>query len=301
MTHSWQNESMAQISGAVDLSHLASSPAAPGAAPGAYVTEVTEADFETTIRKSIQYPLVLEFYSAKAPESAAMGQTLAELANAAGGAWLLVRMNVDTSPQIVQALQIRAVPMVVGVLGGQLVPLWQGSMPKEDAEKVISELLKMAAGNGILGKVEPQASVDTATEEDPRYTAAYDAMGTGDFATAQAEFEKILAATPSDPAAKIGKAQAGLLSRVEVLDPAQATALADQAGASVDAILDAADCEIALGELEKGFSRMTTAIAEATGDDRDRLRLRLLELFETQDPSDKAVLTARRNLATALF
>ena len=268
---------------------------------GTYVTEVTQADFDATVRKSVQYPVVIEFYSAKAPESSAMGETLAELANAAGGTWLLARMNVDTSPQIVQALQIRAVPMVVGVLGGQLVPLWQGSMPKDDAAKVISELLKMAAGNGILGKAEPQVSSAAEVGEDPRYTAAYDAMGKGDFATAQAEFEKILAATPSDPLAKIGKAQSGLLARVEVLDPTQALIRADAKGASADQIMDAADLEIATGELAKGFSRLILAISETTGEDRDKLRLRLLDLFETQDPSDPAVLKARRDLTTALF
>ncbi len=143
---------MAQISGAVDLSRLAQATAP--AATGSYVTELTEAGFDTTIRKSIQYPVVIEFYSAKAPESAAMGQVLADLANAAGGTWLLARMDIDTAPQVVQALQIRAVPMVVGVLGGQLVPMWQGSMAKEEAEKVIAELLKVAAGNGILGRVD---------------------------------------------------------------------------------------------------------------------------------------------------
>ena len=287
---------MAQVSGAVDLSTVS-----PSASGGIYVTEISEADFDSTIRKSVQYPVVIEFYSAKAPESTAMGETLADLANGAGGSWLLARMNIDTSPQIVQALQIRAVPMVVGVLGGQLVPLWQGSMPKDDASKVIAELLKMAAGNGILGKAEPQVSSSAEAQEDPRYTAAYDAMGKGDYAGAQAEFEKILATTPADPLAKIGKAQSGLLARVDTLDPAQVMALADAPNASVDAILDAADFDIATGDLAKGFSRLTTAIAASSGEDREKLRVRILELFETQDPSNPAVLKARRDLTTALF
>jgi putative thioredoxin len=291
---------MAQISGAVDLSQLAKAAAPAG---GSYVTEVTEATFEAVVRKSIQYPIVLEFYSAKAPESAAMGQVLSELANAAGGAWLLGRMSVDTSPQIVQALQIRAVPMVAGVLGGQLVPLWQGSMPAEEAAKVIAELLKMAAGNGILGKAEPQGPVgqDDDQAEDPRYTPAYDAMERGDFAQAQTLFEQLLAQNPADPAAKIGQAQAGLLARASAFDPAQVMAAVAGPDPSVAAVLDAADLEVAAGQVEQGFRRLTDAIAATAGADRDRLRLRLLELFDTQDPSDKVVLSARRNLATALF
>jgi putative thioredoxin len=293
---------MAQISGAVDLSQLAHAGPPTG---GAYVTEVTEATFDATIRKSVQYPIVLEFYSAKAPESAQMGQTLTELANAAGGSWLLARLNIDTAPQIVQALQIRAVPMVAGVLGGQLVPLWQGSMPKEDAQKVIGELLKMAAGNGILGKAEPQAPAAAEAgahpEEDPRYAPAYDAMERGDYGAAQAEFDKLVVANPADTLAKTGRAQAGLLARAATLDPAQVAARAADPAASVDAIMDAADLDLASGQVERGFARLTSAIAAAVGDDRERLRLRLLELFDTVDPADPVLLKARRNLTTALF
>ena len=291
---------MAQVSGAVDLSQLANR---TGNSGGVYFTELTQANFEATVRKSIQYPIVVEFYSDAAPESAQMGQTLKAMADAAGGAWLLARMNVDTAPQIAQALKIQAVPMVIGVLSGQLIPLWQGSMAKEDAEKIITELLKMAAGNGILGRAEPQSDPDqaeTAPEEDPRYKSAYDAMERGDYPGAKAEFEKLLAENPADALAKIGKAQASLLSRAAKLDPIQVLARLG-ADPDFDTILDAADLDVAMGESERGFARLTSAIAQATGDDRDRLRLRLLELFDTQDPADKVVLNARRALTTALF
>ena len=291
---------MAQISGAVDLSGLAKVP--DRVAAGRYVTELTEATFDTTVRKSLQYPVVIEFYSPRAPESGAMGQALSELADAAGGAWLLARMNVDAAPQIVKALQIRAVPMVVGVVGGQLVPLWQGSMAKPDAEKIIGDVLKMAAGNGILGRAEPQgAAGEAGPEEDPRYTPAYEAMGRGDYGAAEAAFATLLAENPADGLAKIGAAQAGLLHRVAGLDPRSVMAAAAVPDAGVDAILDAADLEVASGDVAAGFARLTTAIAGAGGADRDRLRVRLLALFDTQDPADKVVLVARRTLATALY
>ncbi|MCL1922316.1 MAG: tetratricopeptide repeat protein [Propionibacteriaceae bacterium] len=294
---------MAQISGAVDLSGLST----PPPVGGSYVTEVSQETFEETLRKSIQHPVVIEFYSSKAPESQAMGETLTSLVNAAGGSWLLARMNIDNSAQIVQALQINAVPMVVGVLGGQLVPLWQGSMAKEEAEKVIAELLKMAAGNGILGKATPvvqdTGSTDSGTEgeDDPRYTLAYEAMATEDYAQAQVEFEKLLAQNPNDPLAKTGKAQAGLLSRVAGYDPVKVKTDVDGDNPSRDAVLAAADIAVAMGDAEQGFSLLIAAIAETSAETRDLLRVRLLELFDTQDPSDKVVLSARRNLATALF
>ncbi len=299
---------MAQFSGAFDLSQVAAASTKP--TTGSFVTEVTEATFDATMRKSISYPIVVEFYSSQAPESQTMGQLLGDLANAAGGSWLLARMNIDTSPQIVQALKITAVPLVVGVLGGQLMPLWQGSVTKEQASAVISQLLQMAAGNGILGKAEPQqGQADTATaadgdgesQEDPKYTPAYDAMGEGDYAKAEQEFAKLLGANPADAEAKIGKAQAGLLGRVSALNPAQVMQAAEGPDPSLEAIMNAADLEVASGNVAQGFARMISAISSASAEDRETLRLRLLELFDTQNPSDKAVLDARRGLATALF
>ncbi|MDR2896722.1 MAG: tetratricopeptide repeat protein, partial [Propionibacteriaceae bacterium] len=95
--------------------------------------------------------------------------------------------------------------------------------------------------------------------------------------------------------------QAGLLARVGQINPSQAIAAADQAGASIDQIMAASDVEVAAGQLAAGFGRMVAAIASHNGAERDRLRLRLLELFQTVDPADPQLLTARRQLATALF
>lgn len=289
--------------GAVDLSQVARSAApAPG---GVYVTELTEANFEATLRQSARFPIVVEFYSPRDPGGAALSADLRDLANAAGGAWLLARLNVDESAQAAAALQIRAVPTVVGVLAGQMVPLWQGTLAKEDAARYVQELLKVAAANGLLGKADPVVP-ETAEEAaaDPRYEAAYSAMERGDFAQAEAEFDQLLAAAPNDAAARVGKAQAGLLARIGDPTPAAvaaAQAAADAPGAPVAAVLAAADFEVALGDAEKGFARLIAAIAATAGDERDTLRQRLLALFDTQPAGDPVVLRARRNLATALY
>jgi len=91
-----------------------------------------------------------------------------------------------------------------------------------------------------------------------------------------------------------------LLVRVEPLDPVL-TLRAAQGSDDLAKILAAADVEVASGDVAAGFKRLTTAIAATSGADRDTLRARLLELFDTQDPSDPAVLKARRDLTTALF
>ena len=71
--------------------------------------------------------------------------------------------------------------------------------------------------------------------------------------------------------------------------------------ASVDDQLSAADVELATGDADAAFARLIDQVKQRTGDERDRVRVRLLELFETLGNADERVLKARRALMTALF
>lgn len=292
--------------GAIDLSQLAA-PRAQSAAPGAYVVELDDASFEATIRKSVQFPVVVEFYSPRAPEQEALSRDLAALADEAAGKWLLARVNVDVARQVAAALQVQAVPTVVGLIQGQLVPLWQGTLPKADAAAYIGELLKVAAQYGVLGRVTPAASSAPSAQDvdepviDPKYTPAYDAMEREDYDGAVAEFAKLLEANPADTEAKIGAAQAGLFARASKLHPDAVMARLADAPDDIPTILEAADLELGTGEIEAAFARLVQAVRDTSGPERDTVRKRLLELFDTLPANDPAVLKARRDLATALF
>ena len=65
--------------------------------------------------------------------------------------------------------------------------------------------------------------------------------------------------------------------------------------------LDAADAEMVSGQIEAAFDRLLGLIRTKTGDERNQVRVRLLELFETVGNADPRVLKARRDLMTALF
>ena len=77
-------------------------------------------------------------------------------------------------------------------------------------------------------------------------------------------------------------------------------ALALDAG-DVDANLAMADLELAAGNVEAAFTRLIDLIRATAGDEREGVRVRLLELFETIGNAGPAVLKARRDLMTALF
>jgi putative thioredoxin len=302
--------------GAVDLSQLAQrakqAGGAPGAAPagtGSYVVEATEQTFEAeAIRKSVKHPVVVELYSPRVATGQRLSDALAALAAESAGRFLLVRVNVDVAPGIVQALGLQAVPTVIAVINGQIAPLFQGVLNKEQAGAYIEQLLKAAVANGIVGRAEPVvagSTAEAATEpeepvSDPRFAAADEALAKGDFAAAAAEFDKLLQANPNDAEAQAGKAQAGLLARASVLDPRAAVARAATSTELIDQ-LAAADAEMVTGQAEAAFARLIEVVRRSSGEDRNTARVRLLELFETLGSGDPRVLKARRDLMAALF
>jgi putative thioredoxin len=300
--------------GAVDLSQVAqrakqsTAGQATGSqiAGGSYVVEVTEQTFEAeTIRRSLKHPVVVELYSPRVATGQQLSDALIEIANAAEGKFLLARLNVDAAPGIVQALGLQAVPTVIALINGQLAPLFQGVLPKDQVQAAIDQLLKAAVANGIMGRAEPVGSEPSATEEpeptaDPRYAAADAALERGDFAAAREEFDKLLQANPNDAGAQAGKAQAGLFARAAMLDPKSTLAAAD-ATDDMNLQLAAADVEMINGQADAAFSRLIALIKRLSGDQRDLARVRLLELFETLGNADERVLKARRDLMTALF
>jgi putative thioredoxin len=300
--------------GAVDLSQLAqqakqsasASPLGPQTAGASYVMEITEQTFEAeAIRKSVKHPVVVELYSPRVATGQQLSDALIEIANASDGKFLLARLNVDTAPGIVQALGLQAVPTVVALINGQLAPLFQGVLPKDQVQATIDQLLKAAVANGMVGRAQPvgpeaPTSVEPEPEADPRFAAADAALQRGDFADARDEFDKLLQANPNDAEAQAGKAQAGLFARAALLDPTSTLAAADESD-DLDRQFAAADIEMITGEAEAAFGRLIGLIKRLSGEERNQARVRLLELFETLGNADERVLKARRDLMTALF
>lgn len=285
---------------AMDLSGIVAAAKAPPPPPGAsFVIEVDAESFEAVLAESVKYPIVLELHSPRA-KAQDLSDALVALANEAGGAWLLARVNVDVNPQIAQAFGVQAVPTVLGVIGGQLAPLWQGTKSKEEAATLIDQLLQAASANGVVGRATP-VSIDAAAGPDPRFAAADAALAEGAFDQAVVEFDKILTVTPNDPEAKAGRAQAALLARIATADPAAVLARADAAPNDPEAQLAAADAELMGGATAMAFTRLIELIRNTTGAQREAVRVRLLELFETVGAADPAVLKARRDLMIALF
>lgn len=296
--------------GAIDLSALkqpAARPGQPAAGSGSYVVDITEQNFQTeALQASMSYVVVLSLWSPRSPQSESFNAMLGNLVSQYGGQIVLAQVDIDANPTIAQALQAQAVPLVVGLVKGQPVPLFQGTVDEAEARRYFDELVNVAAQNGVTGRAQPAGEAPDAGEEveepeDPRFAAADEAFAAGDFDTAVAEYEKLQAQYPADTEVSERLAGVRLLARTQGADLQAARKAAADAPDDLDAQMLVADLDVSGGHVDDAFDRLIQLVKRTTGDDRERVRQRLLDLFTVVGVADPRVATARRALASALF
>jgi putative thioredoxin len=306
------------LSGAVDLSALKAradsatrrdaSEVPPSGGSSTSVIDVTEQSFQTdVIERSMRVPVVVDLWASWCGPCQQLSPVLERLAEAAGGAWVLAKVDVDANPRIAQALRVQSMPTVIAIAGGQMIDGFVGAQPEPQVKQWITALLD-ALREQLPGIREAERAAqannagqrDTAEGDDPRFTAAEAALTAGDYARAEALYQQILDAEPANGQAKAALTQVRFLQRSQAADPS-AVAKADTSLDDVEAQIAAADAEMAAGKPEQAFERLVNAVRRLTGEDCNRARAYLVELFELFPPDDPRVTSARRALARALF
>ncbi|WP_211237508.1 MULTISPECIES: tetratricopeptide repeat protein [Actinoalloteichus] len=317
----------AALSGAVDLSAVKAradaarqqtqTPASPAGGPGAgngtpgtsspHVIDVTEADFQTAVlERSLQVPVVVDLWATWCGPCKQLSPVLEKLAAAANGAWVLAKVDVDANPRIAQVFGVQSVPTVVAIAGGQPVDAFAGAQPEPQIREWIGSLLDALRDKlpGISAAEQGATPAEEPTEpevpEDPRFTEAEAALDRGDFDAAERAYQHILDTEPANEQARDALNQVRFLARAQAADPSSVERAA-AAPDDVDAQLAAADYELSAQQEVAAFDRLIELVRRTSGEDRDRVRTHLVELFELFPASDERVVAARRALASALF
>ncbi|MBK0421041.1 tetratricopeptide repeat protein [Leucobacter sp. CSA2] len=315
--------------GGIDLSHLAARgqgaaagagapgqapQGQPGAAPSvvdvpSLVIDLTDDTFEQAAQLSTIVPVVIDLWAEWCEPCKTLGPVLEKVTRELDGRIMLAKVDVDANPGLAQAFQAQSIPMVVALVGGRPVPLFQGAVAEAEARDFFGQLLQLAEQHGVTGRVNAPgggsgdgAAAAAAEPEIPEaHLAAVEAGERGDFETAIREWEAVLQKAPADAVARAALVQVRLLSRLDGLtvDEIRGAAAADPS--DVDAQLSVADLDVSGGHVEDAFLRLLELFATANEDDRARIRERLLELFEVVGVADSRVIAARGRLANLLY
>lgn len=317
------------LRGAVDLSALASrSPATspragspsntvgaqsvPGEAgsssgdSGGVLVQGSDAAFQDIVMGSREVAALVVLWSSQHPETRGAIDSAVAVAEQMDGRLQVVEVDVETSPGVASAFQVQQIPMTIGLVAGQPLPMFAGVSAPEQIRPVVDELLRVATEHGVTGRV--TAAPDTGQDDlaeppplPPLHQEAFEAIEKGDLAGAESAYRKALQENPGDDDARIGLAQVQLLVRTANVDlqSARATAAADPD--DVDAQLLIADLDLLGGHVEDAFTRLIDVVRRTTEADREKARRHLVELFDVTGSQDERVAKARRTLMSALF
>jgi putative thioredoxin len=285
----------------------------PGAvSPADLVIDVDEAGFERDVlQRSTEVPVVIDFWAEWCEPCKQLSPVLEQLVLEYNGRLLLAKIDVDANQMLMQQFGVQGIPAVFAVVAGQALPLFQGAAGKEQIQQTLDQLVQVAEERfGLTGlTVDPDAERGAAPQPaavpagpyDALLEAAVRALDAGDFGGAVQAYKNVLSDDPGNSEAKLGLAQAELLQRVQSHDPQRTRKEAAEKPGDAQAQIAAADLDLVGGHVEDAFGRLIDTVRRTAGDERDTVRIRLLELFEVVGADDPRVAAARRALSRALF
>ena len=244
------------------------------------IVDVTEETFTSeVIERSRQVPVVVDFWAGWCGPCKALGPVLERLAEEAGGAWLLAKVDVDANPRLAGAMEVQGIPAVRAFKDGREVAEFTGALPEASVRDWLAQLgpgpADIAYDEGVA--LEADGRLDDAAER----------------------YRRALAEAPAHADAATALNRVELAQRTAGLDRSD---LEQRAGAGeIDAILDLADLEAQSRDFDAAFGRLVDALRSTTGDDRERIRQRLVSLLDLPPPDDPRVGATRRAMANALF
>jgi putative thioredoxin len=130
------------------------------------VIDVTEQDFQQqVIDKSMQIPVVVDFWAEWCGPCRALGPVLEQAANDREGKVVLAKLDTDANQRIAQQYGIQSIPAVKAFKDGKVVDEFVGALPPAKVQRFFDGLVPSEAD--ALVEAGDEASLRRALELDP--------------------------------------------------------------------------------------------------------------------------------------
>ena len=281
------------------------------------IMEVTERYFPSqVIQRSHQLPVVVDFWAPWCGPCRVLGPTLERLAQEAGGAWALVKVNVDDAPDLAAAYGVQGIPAVKAFRNGKVVAEFVGAQPEPVVRQFLAGLAPSEAevladqGDALerIGQYEAAAGKYRAALE-KKADLAQALVGLGrvlmELGQPQEAIESLRRAA-DDPT--YGAEAASLLAEASLAAQAQTAGSVEEARAklaadpkSVEAQYNLALALAARGEYQEALDLLLGIVRRNRRWNDDAARRAMLSLFDLMGEGNPLTREYRNKLSQALF
>ena len=288
------------------------------AAAQAHVFDATTDTFEASvIQKSLQVPVLVDFWAEWCGPCKQLGPILEKLAAEYHGAFELAKVDVDKEQQLAAAFQIRSIPTVMLVKDGQLADGFPGALPEAQLREFLSHhgieprvpVEEVPAPEEAAAPVDPHAEVmrlRKAVEADPekaelKLDLALALLATGGAHEAEQLLEALPANLSTDDRAIKARARLGFAALLKDAPPPetlQAAIAADPGDLRARHLLGVQ--RIVAGDAEAGLEQFIEMLRRDRGFEDGLPKKALIDAFRVVDDED-LVGRYRRKMSSLLL
>lgn len=116
-----------------------------------YIVDITQANVQSVLQKSMQVPVLLDFWAAWCQPCKQLTPVLTKLANEYKGRFILAKVDTDAHPGLAQQLGVRSLPTLKLVFHGQLAGELTGLQPEAEVRRLL---------DAVLGPSQPEPEED---------------------------------------------------------------------------------------------------------------------------------------------
>ena len=103
--------------------------------------EVTEETFQATVLENT-LPVIVDFWAAWCPPCKILGPIIEEISDDYDGKVIVCKVDVDKNQSLAQKYNIRSIPTVLFIKGGEIKDQVVGALPKDQLIPKIDALLQ---------------------------------------------------------------------------------------------------------------------------------------------------------------